>query len=275
MKDLKPVNILVAHTLEAKPLIAYLDLKKLQLDSPFAHYENSQGLHLVISGMGKLAMTAAVAYLAALQSNDNELRAWVNVGIAGHGDQALGTGLLVNKITDGNTQAALYPPACMFRGMATTALITVDKPELNYPTDAAYDMEAYGFYHCANRFVTAELVQVFKIISDNRKSSIDNITPAAINTWIQSNLQMIGELIEHLSEELKRYNEVYAFGDEYQQIVATMRMSKTLKSQFSKAYRRYYALGNKDLTASLDVENISNIRELLAKMNVVLKPGEV
>ena len=51
--------------------------------------------------------------------------------------------------------------------MERSALITVETVEREYAEDAAYDMEAAGFYPIAWHASTAELVQSLKVISDH------------------------------------------------------------------------------------------------------------
>ena len=49
--------------------------------------------------------------------------------------------------------------------------------ETAYPKDAAYDMEAAGFYAQAAGLTTTDLVHVFKIVSDNRENPVSKVDP--------------------------------------------------------------------------------------------------
>ena len=62
------VFIFVALPCEAKPLIQSWSLKKNSEHKPFSIYEN-QDFVVVVSGVGKLAMAAAVAYTMCLYAN--------------------------------------------------------------------------------------------------------------------------------------------------------------------------------------------------------------
>ena len=100
-KQFMPVNIIVAHGLEAKALVSMLQLERDHAASEYPQYGNSKGLRLLVSGIGKSAVAAAVAYLGAQQvSEDGQIRAWLNIGIAGHAREELGSAWLGNKITE-------------------------------------------------------------------------------------------------------------------------------------------------------------------------------
>ena len=104
-----PVNIVVAHGLEAKALVKMLELERHHASSKFVEYSNSNKLHLLVSGIGKEAITAGVTYLGEQQAYDSgEIRAWLNVGIAGHRDASLGSAWLGNKITDHSSGTSAY-----------------------------------------------------------------------------------------------------------------------------------------------------------------------
>ena len=56
-------------------------------------------------------------------------------------------------------------------------------------------MEAAGFFNGARRFVGPELAQSIKIISDNKESSILNISSNKIEHWIKLKIITIDKLI--------------------------------------------------------------------------------
>lgn len=237
------LNIVVAHSLEAKPLVDMLSLKKDVNASPYPMYQNDSGVSLIISGMGKTSSAAATAYLAARQENElTSARAWLNLGIAGHQSAELGEGLLANKITDGSTGLSYYP-SMLFSGFASSEVITVDEPELDYPKNAAYEMEATGFYSTATRIVTSELVQVFKIVSDNSANHVHNMDFAHIRKWILGQQEQILEIVSQLEEAAKSFNGVYDLPDECAELEGKCKFSVTQKIQLKRMCQRYLALG--------------------------------
>ena len=61
------INFVVAHKLEAKPLIEHFHLKKF-IKEPFQVFKNESGIRLIISGMGASRARSAVEYMWQLDS---------------------------------------------------------------------------------------------------------------------------------------------------------------------------------------------------------------
>ena len=57
-------------------------------------------------------------------------------------------------------------------------------------------MEASGFFKSARNYVGPEKVQCIKIISDNKHSSIFNISSKKIENWIYSKTKIIDEFVK-------------------------------------------------------------------------------
>ena len=74
-------------------------------------------------------------------------------------------------------------------------LITVIFPKIRYTTNCLYDMEAAGFFKGARNFVGPEKVQCLKVVSDNKDSSILNISSKKIENWIYSKTPVINKLV--------------------------------------------------------------------------------
>lgn len=241
--DPMPVNIVVAHGLEAKALIEMLELERLHASSEFVEYSNSNKLRLLVSGMGKKAIAAAVAYLGEHQvSDDGEIRAWLNIGIAGHRDAALGSAWLGNKITDQSSGASAYPPQ-LIDGVEVGGVVTVDEPENSYPLDAAYEMEAFAFYTEATKYSTAELVQVFKIISDNLENPISEIDLQSVPGLIAAQAPQLLALIEGMSAIARQYNASQRLPSYYWEICSKTHLTVSQKLQLRRLCQRYRALG--------------------------------
>ena len=183
------INIVVAMKREAFPLISYWDLK----ENRDKFYSNKKKkINLIISGIGKKKSEKATKYLAE-KTNKNSF--FVNIGIAGHKDYNLGEITLVSKVTDNKTKYSWYPSLLWKTKMKKTPLITVGFPKIRYTTNHLYDMEASGFFKGAREFVGPEMAQCIKIISDNKKSSILNISSNKIENWILSKIDIIDKLV--------------------------------------------------------------------------------
>ena len=185
----RKINIVVAMKREALPLINYWNLK---LNSKKFYSNKKKGINLIISGIGKKKSEKATVYLAE-KTNENSF--FLNIGIAGHKDFKLGEIILVSKVTDNTTKYNWYPSLLWKTKIKKNSLITVRFPKIRYLTKHLYDMEAAGFFNGARRFVGPELAQSIKIISDNKESSILNISSNKIEHWIKLKIITIDKLI--------------------------------------------------------------------------------
>ena len=237
------LNIVVAHALEAKPLITLLGLTRLSPQTTaFPVYANDLGTCLIVSGMGKLAAASASSYLAGLQhASSNATPAWLNFGIAGHQSAPVGSGYLAKKITDRASGISFYPPL-LLNGFDYVDVVTVDEPEFNYPDKDCYEMEAFGFYATASRFVTAELVQVFKIISDSPSAPARLIDAARIALLFAGVSSQIVELTTQLAGMSEEFATLYSSPPVLDQLAEKYRLSATHQSQLRRLYQRYQAL---------------------------------
>jgi len=238
-----PVNIIVAHALEAKALVSLLRLTRDRDSSSFVQYRNANQLHLLVTGMGKGAVRSGVCYLGERQSNDKgEVRAWLNVGIAGHRDAPLGSAWLGNKLTDLSTGSRAYPPQ-LVEGVPVGAVVTVDTPETAYPLDAAYDMEASAFYAEATKHSPAELVQTFKVISDNLANPISEIDLKSVPEMITQQHPQLVSLLEGLASLAKAYNSSQSLPDHYHELCLKIRLTVNQRLQLRRLCQRFKALG--------------------------------
>ena len=189
MHKTNKINIVVAMKREATPLINYWDLKE---NSKKFYSNKKKKINLIISGIGKKKSERATICLAE-KTNKNSF--FLNIGIAGHKDFKLGEIFLVSKVTDNKTKYNWYPSLLWKTKIKKAPLVTVRFPKIRYLTRCLYDMEASGFFRGARKFVGPEMAQSIKIISDNKKSSILNISSNKIENWIKSKITTIDKLI--------------------------------------------------------------------------------
>ena len=235
--------MVVAHALEAKALIPMLHLQPFQTTSRFVQYGNSNNLHLIVSGIGRAAMEAAITDLSQQQANeDGPRRAWVKIGLAGHSKAPQDSAWLGNKITCQESGVSAYPPQ-LIAGIDSVAVITVDEPERTYPEDAAYEMEAFSFFEQATKYSTAELVQVFKIISDNLENPIEKLDFKNIPIWIRLVQEQIILLISKMSELVREHNDSHRIPRVYRELCSRIHLTVNQKLQLKRLCLRYKALG--------------------------------
>ncbi len=232
------VNLVVAHRLEAERLIQWFGLSEISPRAEFPWFGNGEGLSLVVTGSGAGRAAAGVRHL-------HERRpgcAWLNIGIAGHGSAAVGTGLLIHRIEDRSTGKRHWPSPTGLK-LPHGNLITVSKAETEYAEDAAYDMEAAGFFTAASRLIVSDLVLVYKIVSDNPKHPLASFRRGQVPSLIGARDSEIRALVTHLRERGARFAHWRSLPAEYQQLLEKYHFSVTRKAALGKLCRRFTALG--------------------------------
>ena len=195
------IFIYVALPCEAKPLTEHFNLKKNTAVQPFAVYFNKD-IYLTVTGLGKSAMAAGVAYTQAL-FGATLYPVLVNVGIAGHKDYAVGDLFLVDKITDFDSQKSYYPPLVFTPPCPTACIQTVSRLQPAYDLHRLCDMEASAFYETALRFSSGELIHCLKVVSDNELAPAENIQPKQVALLIAAHIVAIETLLAELSRLAK------------------------------------------------------------------------
>ncbi|MFI3198490.1 MAG: hypothetical protein QX196_09235 [Methylococcaceae bacterium] len=191
------IFIYTALPCEAKPLVEHFNLKKELTVQPFAVYLNHD-ICLTVTGLGKSAMAAGVAYTQALFASV-EHRVMLNIGIAGHKEHALGSLFLIDKIIDFDSQRSYYPSLIFTPPCPTGSIQTVSMPRPYYDDLYLCDMEASAFYETAVRFSSSELILCLKVISDNQLSSAENIQPKQVAALIAAHLASVELLLTRIA----------------------------------------------------------------------------
>lgn len=234
------LRFVIALQPEARPLIARYRLEPDGGDGAFKVYRRDD-VALVVSGVGKVASAAAVAYLHA-RAGGGRHAAWVNAGIAGHGRRAVGEAVVAHAIRDRASGACWYPPHVFAPPAATGEVVTVDTVEEGYAGDAAYEMEASGFYPSACRVATSELVQCLKVVSDGPGASPRRLSASRVEQLMGDRLGEIESLaaaLLPLSDEVRRLEEE---PPELGELTARWRFTVTETRQLRRLVQRWRAL---------------------------------
>ena len=272
MPDTNQLNLIVAHGLEAEPLIELFQLKQTRRASPFKLLGNESGVNLVVSGMGKERAAGATSRLAAMQqceSADAPVAAWLNVGIAGHQSLSVGSGVIANKITDSSSGAAFFP-ALILSDYASSALITVDRPEQDYPENAAYDMEAAGFWPTAAAAGAFEFAQAYKIVSDNPSQPTEKVDAALVRRLLLDQAGALLRLVKDMQGLVAEHNAIYRLPETFARIQSRARFSVTQQNQLQRLCRRFQALGLNDRLEQLPFGPGMSSREIIAQLKAAL-----
>lgn len=174
--------IFVALECEAKALVSQFKLKKEHASHPFSIYKNEETV-ITVTGVGKVAMAGGVAYVLAIFSGSSS-PVMINIGIAGHKNQAIGNLLLAAKVADADSRKVFYPQLIGANWPETSKILTASMSNAQYQQDCLNDMEASAFYETAVKFSCSELIHCLKIVSDNEDSSIDNINAKLVAEWL-------------------------------------------------------------------------------------------
>ena len=193
------VFIYTALPCEAKPVVDHFNLKKELSIQPFAVYLGKD-ICLTVTGVGKSAMAAGVAYTQALFPSVRPFF-MLNLGVAAHKEYALGDLYIMDKITDFDSQRSYYPSLFISLPYPAGSIQTVSTPQLDYDSLQFFDMEASAFYETAVRFCTSEFIFCLKIISDNQHSSVENIQPKLVSQWITKHVSVLDLLLSQIEAQ--------------------------------------------------------------------------
>ena len=282
------VNLVTALPAEAKPLINHFLLKPTH-SKPFCVFSagggpaanfsatkkdgsaaifggggQDDGIRLIISGMRKEKSGRAVSFLHELSGAQDE--AWINIGIAGHRDHAIGTGVLAHKIIDSKTSKSWYP-ALVFRSpCATEALLTVNRAESRYASPYVYDMEASGFYESALRYSTVELVHCYKVISDNSKSSHWKVTPRLVEQMMGNRLNEITILVTELQKWVKVLRSLEVKTEELEPFLIRWHFTVTEQFQLERLIRRLKTLLPEKVFRPDEFDRLADAKKVLDEL---------
>ena len=261
----KPLLLFVcAYHQEALPLIEHFKLKKNTQVRQLAYYQREQ-LALIETGAGKLNAASATAYIAGKYQLDNS--AWLNIGIAGHATHAIGDGFLCHKITDANTLQHFYPDMRFKGELSSEDLLSVDKPENDYPLDCLYDMEAAGFFSSVSRFTTIEHIQCYKLVSDNKNNNASKLKFKDSRELINRSIEPIEKLASTLCSAIECYQATYQTPEEYDHYITQQHFTVTQQEQLKSLLKRWHALSDETLLAVFPAGKYHNSKQLLVAIS--------
>ena len=260
------INLIAALPAEVNPLKRHFSLEPTHT-TPFRIYQNNS-IRLILSGIGKQNAARAVSFLKELAGAKDE--AWLNVGIAGHRNKKIGTGVLAHKITDAETQENWYPALTFHPPCSTGMILTVERAESRYENPYVYDMEASGFYESALRSSTVELVHCYKIISDNAESSHQSVTPRLAEQLIEGGLKDVSFLISELRKHVELLNSLKISPEELAPFLKQWHFTVTQQFQLQRLLRRLKTLTSSEIN-SKDFTALRNSDQVLAALRDQLR----
>jgi adenosylhomocysteine nucleosidase len=247
MTSFQDINLVIAHGLEARVILDYFSLELVE-DKEFKIYKNQAGMQAIVSGMGVENASAATTVLGKRdleQGLGEKLRAWLNIGIAGHPEAGLGSCFYASKIVNRSSGEAQFP-APILTGLTSATVVTVDEPEVDYPESVLYEMEASGFWRAAIEFTSLEFVQCLKIVSDNKELSTENVTKQVVLDLMRDNIEAIQGCCSQLQSFVSDYNQTYGleafYVESMQSCLDSYHFTVTQRIQLKRLIQRYSAL---------------------------------
>lgn len=199
------IYVSVALAAEARPLISHFQLTKMDELEPLTIHRRAD-LALIVGGVGREATAASVAALAmAIPAKGHSV--WINVGVAGHRKHELGTAVLARQVFDEEDGSVikLSPP----RGLHFEVgdICTVSHVETKYETESLYEMEAAAFCRSVAKLTSTDLIQVLKVVSDNRRSGALCVSARQVQGLIEGSLAKIDLLVANLHRHARSLNQ--------------------------------------------------------------------
>ena len=196
------IYVVVALSAEARPLCAHFQLDQAEKFDTLSIFRRTD-LALIVSGVGKDLAAAAVDNLARAVPDDGP-SVWLNVGVAGHRQHDIGTAVLASQVTNEDTGEvfSLSPPKDLH--LQVGDIKTVTHVETKFETEALYEMEAAAFCERARKLTSGDLLQVLKIVSDNRRTGTVCVSAHQVQGLVESNLPTLDLLISNLHRRARR-----------------------------------------------------------------------
>jgi len=234
------IHLVIALPSEAKPLLSHYKLKAVEDSRGFKIYQKDE-MALVVSGVGKSAAAAATAYLQAMTGNEPD-RAWINIGMGGHRELVLGEGILAERVKDLASGQVWYPPPVLDLSSPPASVLTVDRVEEDFEGQWVFEMEAAGFYESACRFATSELVQCFKIISDNRSVPPRWMSTRQVDELIEARLEDVDAVVEATASLARELSPLSDDPPGLDALLERCHFSVSERRRLSRLLRRWHVL---------------------------------
>ena len=233
------VHLVVALDAEAKPLISWFGLRRQHPDRGFPVFRHAH-VALVVAGPGKANAAAATAHLHAASGFPRDAL-WVNIGVAGHPELEIGATRVAHAVDDAAAARSWYPPLAVTPPWPSARVVTLDRPDIGYAAGQLVDMEAAGFYATACRFATSELVQVVKVVSDNRVHPADRLTAGDLTALVGRQLDALDLFLHRLGRLANELAEVDPVDeDQLQPYLERWRFTASQRRQLEQQLRRWH-----------------------------------
>ncbi len=239
--------ICVALDCEARPFIDAYQMKKDKQSAAFALYIHQElPLALIVTGVGKVKMAAAVAYVYQYLRLDAG-SCYINLGIAGSAALPLGQLIIADKIIDQATNRVYFPFINDQRFKHLASVTTYDKAVSDYPEQGLVDMEASAFFASASLFLTQEHLLCVKIVSDTPLATWHTLNKAKIIGLINDRLDLIDGFVQKIFAKFSCEDGIVAMLDHSTDaFLQRWHFTDYQKNRLKGLLRRWHVLIKKD-----------------------------
>ena len=258
------IHFIVATSSESKLIIKKLKLKKIQPSSGFDFFYNDS-FSMTITGLGKINSALGVAHtFFKFKSLSNNIL--INIGLAGHEREKIGTLILVDKIYDYETQKSMYPFFVKNYKIKKKNCTCYSKPNFNY-NDSLSDMESSGFFSSANKYSTKELIHSLKIVSDNKCEKIDFNNAKHIERIFEKNFDQIIDFVNDIKglwkQKFEKQNKIKS---EIEKEIESLKYTFTEGVQLRRLLKIYYNSNHEKI-----IEQNKSTKDNIHKIKKILK----
>ena len=258
------IHLLCAFLPEARLFIQEFGLSVIkQEQTQFPIYQNQdKSISLTLSGPGKQAAAAAVMQTFNTL-NGRKSDVWLNFGIAGHRDEAIGQLFLANKIVDQETAKSWYPGIHCGFSLQSRTCTTVNEPG-EYLADTLLDMEASGFYERCSQIGISDLCHCLKLVSDNQQQPFSEFDRKQIDVLIKPHIASIREIMQQLSALAEQHFFEFNQGAA-EPFLEKWHFTESQRLALNKLLNRWQQLKTDD--AFSEMSTMSNAKAVLQALN--------
>ncbi len=265
------VTLVAALPSEAGPLKDFFQLKPLRTMNNI--FQSDQGIRLLVTGVGRKNLNQSFARLARSEIAEKSPQvspAWLNIGIAGHRELAVGEMMVANKISCAASAYSSFPTPVL-SGRHYGEVLTVDKPELAYPQNAAYDMEAHAFWDMALNYGMLDLIQCCKLVSDNPHDGVEKIAAALIDEIFYAASYEIRQHVELLRNLAHEQQQLISDPAPYLKIAGRIHLNVNQALQIRRLCQRFVILNRESELETLLAKGYQSARDLTQVLRESLK----
>lgn len=234
------IFIIIALEIEAKPIINLFDLKR---DNAFISHQVfiNDNIKLIISGVGNYNSSIATTLLLSKYSQSKLIKKPIilNFGFAAAKNLAIGSICIGNKVSFNFKD--FYPEMNLNFRISELNLLSVDSPidDINLILDnSMIDMESFGIFVSATKFIASSNLYFVKIISDYGSDSFfskDNAKKLIEMNEIKIK-EIVSQLIEHSKTLIGLSYDNYRL---YKDLLEKSALSKSQKDKLSEPLLSY------------------------------------